>query len=69
MLLYLISTLALPYQEIYFYMPQLGTSLRWSNEFRGHIRICHSMMTKTCWGNIGSLFVICMQQVTKGHLM
>ena len=25
-------------------------------------------MTKTCWGNIGNLFVICMQQVTKGHL-
>ena len=25
-------------------------------------------MTKSCWGNIGNLFVICMRQVTKGHL-
>ena len=28
----------------------------------------HSRMTKACWGNIGNLFVICMRQVTKGHL-
>ena len=27
-----------------------------------------NQMTKTCWGNIGTLFVICMREVTKGHL-
>ena len=32
------------------------------------IHILHSKMTKTCWGNIGNLFVICMRQVTKRHL-
>ena len=33
-------------------------------------KIPHSIrrMTKTHRGNIGNLFVICMQQVTKGHL-
>ena len=25
-------------------------------------------MTKACWGNVGDLFMICMQQVMKGHL-
>ena len=34
----------------------------------GDIKIAHSRMTKPCWGNIGNLLVICMQQVTKGHL-
>ena len=33
---------------------------------RGDIKIPHSSyrMTKTCWGNIGNLFVKCMRQVT-----
>ena len=35
---------------------------------RGDIKIPHSRMTKTCWWNIGNLFVICMRQVTKGYL-
>ena len=35
---------------------------------RGDIKIPHSRMTKTCLGNIGNLIVICMRQVTKGHL-
>ena len=35
---------------------------------RGDIRIPHSRMTKTCWENIGNLFVICMRQITKGYL-
>ena len=34
----------------------------------GDIQIPHSRMTKACSGNIGDLFVICMRQVTKGHL-
>ena len=34
---------------------------------RGDIKIPHSRMTKTCWGNLGNLFVIHMRQVTKGH--
>ena len=34
----------------------------------GDIKIPYSRMTKICWGNIGNLFVICMRQVTKGHL-
>ena len=35
---------------------------------RGDIKVPHRRMTKACWGNIGNLFVICMRQVTKGHL-
>ena len=35
---------------------------------RGDIEILHSRMIKPCWGNVGDLFVICMRQVTKGHL-
>ena len=35
---------------------------------RGDIINPHSRMTKTCWCNIGNLFVICMWQVTKSHL-
>ena len=27
---------------------------------RGDIKISRSRMTKTCWGNIGNLFVICL---------
>ena len=35
---------------------------------REDIKIPHSKISKTCWGNIGNLFVICMRQVTIGHL-
>ena len=35
---------------------------------RGDVKILHSWMTKTSWGNIVNLFVKCLQQVTKGHL-
>ena len=39
-----------------------------SVRFRGDVKIPHRRMTNTCWGNIGDLFVICMRQLTKGHL-
>ena len=38
------------------------------NWLRGDIKIPHSRMTKAFWRNVGYLFVICMRQLTKGHL-